>query len=90
LLDAYHAALVTAGVTGYSRDRLGSDVRLASFGGVVMMFASAILVVQTERGDAMFAEMFRRHAQHALDLDAEALLGPPAGRGGLAGPAGKD
>ncbi|HEX7355239.1 MAG TPA: phosphotransferase [Mycobacteriales bacterium] len=78
LLDAYHAALVGAGVQGYSREQLGADVRPASFGGVVMMFASAILVVQTERGDAMFAEMFRRHAQHALDVDAEALLAGPA------------
>lgn len=74
LLDAYHAALVGAGVAGYSREQLGTDVRRASFGGVVMMFASAVLVVQTERGDEMFAEMFRRHAQHALDVDALALL----------------
>jgi hypothetical protein len=74
LLDTYHAALVDAGVTGYSRQQLEDDVRLTSFGGVVMAFASAILVVQTERGDDMFAEMFRRHAQHVLDLDAEAVL----------------
>lgn len=74
LLDTYYAALVAAGVDGYSREQLGADVRLASVGGVVMAFASAILVVQTERGDAMFAEMFRRHAQHALDADVLALL----------------
>jgi hypothetical protein len=79
LLDAYHQALVAEGITTYSREQLEHDVRLTSFGGVVMAFASAILVVQTERGDAMFAEMFRRHAQHVLDLDAEALL--PAGSG---------
>jgi hypothetical protein len=74
LLDIYHSALVDAGVTTYSREQLEHDVRLTSFGGAVMAFASAILVVQTERGDAMFAEMFRRHAQHVLDLDAESLL----------------
>jgi aminoglycoside phosphotransferase (APT) family kinase protein len=78
LLDGYHAALVAAGVDGYSREQLAEDVRRASVGGVVMAFASAILVVQTERGDAMFAEMFRRHAQHALDADALALLDRPA------------
>ncbi len=77
LLDVYHHALVAEGVTDYSREQLEHDVRLTSFGGVVMAFASAILVVQTERGDDMFAEMFRRHAQHVLDLDAEALLPAP-------------
>ncbi|HVU60176.1 MAG TPA: phosphotransferase [Mycobacteriales bacterium] len=74
LLDVYHRALVAEGVASYSREQLDHDVRLTSFGGVVMAFASAILVVQTERGDAMFAEMFRRHAQHVIDLDAEVLL----------------
>jgi hypothetical protein len=74
LLDSYHQALVAEGITSYSREQLEHDVRLTSFGGVVMAFASAILVVQTERGDAMFAEMFRRHAQHVLDLGAEELL----------------
>jgi hypothetical protein len=61
-------------VTGYSREDLERDVRVLAFGGVVMAFAAAILVVQTERGDAMFAGMFSRHAQHVLDLDAEAVL----------------
>jgi hypothetical protein len=74
LLDVYYGALVAEGVTSYSREQLADDVRSTSFGGVVMAVASAVLVVQTERGDAMFAEMFRRHAQHVLDLDAEALL----------------
>jgi hypothetical protein len=74
LLDTYHQALVAEGITSYSREQLEHDVRLTSFGGAIMAFASSILVVQTERGDAMFAEMFRRHAQQVLDLDAEALL----------------
>jgi hypothetical protein len=74
LLDTYHEALVAAGVNGYSREDLERDVRVLSFGGVVMAFAAAVLVVQTERGDAMFAGMFARHAQHVLDLDAEGVL----------------
>lgn len=74
LLDIYHQALVDEGVTSYRREQLEHDVRLASFGGATMAVASAILVVQTERGDAMFAELFRRHAQHVLDVDAESLL----------------
>ncbi|HVY08587.1 MAG TPA: phosphotransferase [Mycobacteriales bacterium] len=74
LLDVYHQALVGEGITSYSREQLAHDVRLSSFGGAVMAVMSAILVVQTERGDEMFAELFRRHAQHAIDVDAEALL----------------
>jgi hypothetical protein len=74
LLDAYLAALVANGVTGFDRAQLAEGVRRMSLGGVVMAFASAVLVVQTERGDRMFAEIFARHAQHALDLDAEAVL----------------
>lgn len=74
LLDVYHQALVDEGITTYSRDQLDHDMRLTSFGGVIMSFASAILVVQTERGDSMFATMFSRHAQQVLDLDAVALL----------------
>jgi hypothetical protein len=37
---------------------------------------SAIAVVQTERGDRMFATMAQRYARHALDVDAAALLSP--------------
>jgi thiamine kinase-like enzyme len=74
LLDTYHQTLVAEGVTSYSREQLEHDVRLSAFGGAVMAVMSAILVVQTERGDEMFAELFRRHAQHAIDVDAEALL----------------
>ena len=74
LLDTYHQALVAEGITSYSREQLEHDVRLSSFGGAVMAVMSAILVVQTDRGDEMFAELFRRHAQHAIDVDGEALL----------------
>ena len=74
LLDVYHQELVASGITSYSREQLEHDVRLSAFGGAVMSVMSAILVVQTERGDAMFAELFRRHAQHAIDVDAESLL----------------
>ena len=39
-----------------------------------MDIIAAMGVRQTERGDQMFAAMARRHARHALDLDALALL----------------
>jgi aminoglycoside phosphotransferase (APT) family kinase protein len=73
LVRRYHAALNSAGAelswhdcwTGYRRH---------AFGGIVMDIIAGTMVKQTERGDAMFATMARRHARHALDLDARALL----------------
>lgn len=70
LLDTYHAELVAAGVEELSREQLQADVRRYALGGVVMAVVSAVLVEQTDRGDALFVESFARHAQHALDLDA--------------------
>jgi hypothetical protein len=40
-----------------------------------MAVAASMLVERTARGDEMFLTMARRHARHALDLDAAALLG---------------
>jgi hypothetical protein len=73
LVRRYHAALTGRGAefgwhdcwTGYRRH---------AFGGIVMDIIAATMVKQTERGDAMFATMARRHARHALDLDALALI----------------
>ena len=73
LVRRYHARLTSRGVklswhdcwTGYRRH---------AFGGIVMDIIAAMVVQQTERGDEMFATMTRRHARHALDLDALALL----------------
>jgi Phosphotransferase enzyme family len=74
LVRAYHQALTGRGValtwpdcwTGYRRH---------AFGGIVMDIVAAMFVARTERGDEMFAAMASRHARHALDLDALALLG---------------
>jgi hypothetical protein len=73
LVRRYHAALTSRGAelswhdcwTGYRRH---------AFSGIVMDIIAAMMVQQTERGDAMFAAMARRHARHALDLDSLALL----------------
>jgi fructosamine-3-kinase len=73
LVRRYHAALTGRGAelswhdcwTGYRRH---------AFSGIVMDIIAATMVQQTERGDAMFAAMARRHARHALDLDALALI----------------
>lgn len=73
LVQRYHATLTRRGAelswhdcwTGYRRH---------AFGGIIMDIIAAMMVQQTERGDAMFAAMARRHARHALDLDSLSLL----------------
>ena len=42
--------------------------------GLIMAIAASMLVERTARGDEMFLAMAHRHARHALDLDAPALL----------------
>ena len=74
LVRRYHHGLVAAGVTGYEWERCWRDYRRASLGGLVMAVAASMLVERTDRGDEMFLAMAHRHAQHALDLDAPAVL----------------
>ena len=42
--------------------------------GIIMDIIAAMVVQQTARGDEMFAAMASRHARHARDLDALALV----------------
>ena len=48
--------------------------RRGTFAGLIMAIGASMLVEQTDRGDEMFMAMAHRHARHALDLDAPALL----------------
>ncbi|HEU5150323.1 MAG TPA: aminoglycoside phosphotransferase family protein [Iamia sp.] len=74
LVRRYHDGLVAAGIEGYGWDACWQDHRRGTFAGLVMAVAASMLVERTERGDQMFMAMASRHAQHALDLDAVALL----------------
>jgi aminoglycoside/choline kinase family phosphotransferase len=74
LVRRYHDGLVAAGVTGYGFDRCWTDYRAGTWSGLIMAVAASMLVEQTKRGDEMFMAMAHRHARHALDLDAPALL----------------
>jgi aminoglycoside phosphotransferase (APT) family kinase protein len=67
--------LRAAGVEGYGWDAGWEDYRRGTWSGLIMAVAASMLVERTERGDEMFLTMARRHARHALDLDAAALLG---------------
>ncbi len=74
LLLGYHRSLEEAGVVGYGLAQLEDDYRLTCFGGVLMEIAASMLVKRTDRGDAMFVTSLQRHAQQAIDIDAEAML----------------
>jgi hypothetical protein len=74
LLRQYHEALCAGGVTDYPLEQLRFDTRRDSFGGVLMAIVASMVVQRTERGDLMFLTSTTRHAQHALDIDAPAIL----------------
>ena len=76
LLRAYHDALGPD--APLTIDDVRDGVRHASFFGVMMSIVSPMLVERTERGDRMFMTMIARHCSHVLDLDALAILPPPA------------
>lgn len=81
LRTAYWQTLVDCGVDDYEFDRCWNDYRRGCFGGVLMAMIASMLVGATERGDEMFLTMARRHARHALDLDAaEAVFAAESGR----------
>lgn len=69
LVDEY---LVALGGYGVAPDRATflREYAHASFAGLVMAVVASMVVTPTERGEAMFAAMATRAAQHALDLDA--------------------
>jgi aminoglycoside/choline kinase family phosphotransferase len=74
LVRRYHAGLVAAGVTGYEWDDCWHDYRRGTWSGLVMAVAASMLVERTVRGDEMFLTMAERHACHALELDAVAVI----------------
>ncbi len=74
LLSHYHDSLCARGVTDYSLEQLREDYRRETFAGILMAIVASMVVQRTERGDLMFLTSATRHAQHALDLDAPAML----------------
>ena len=74
LVQRYHRWISAAGVEGYDLDRCWTDHRRGTWSGLIMAIAASMLVERTDRGDDMFMAMAHRHARHALDLDAPALL----------------
>ncbi len=58
----------------YTYDDCWHDYRISSLWGVIMSVIATMLASQTERGDLMLTTMLRRHAVHAIELDALALV----------------
>ena len=81
LLALYVDELGRRGVDGLDRDRFFDQYRRHSISGIVMAVVASMIVEVTERGDAMFLAMARRHAAHAIDVDVESLWRTEAGGG---------
>jgi hypothetical protein len=73
LVRLYHSTLASREVPLTWAD-CWDGYRRHTFAGLVMDIIAAMVVQQTARGDEMFAAMASRHARHALDLDALALV----------------
>ena len=73
LVDEYLAALGRYDID-VDRTVMWRDYVHASFAGLVMAVVASMVVTATERGEAMFAAMATRAAQHALDLHAMDLV----------------
>ncbi len=75
IVSDYHASLTSAGVGDYPWEDCWEDYRRGAFHGFDVTVVASMLVGRTERGDRMFTTMARRHARHAIDVDAAVLLG---------------
>ncbi len=74
LVRAYRDALCAQSVRGYALEQCWQDYRRGVFAGFAVTVVASVLVQETPRGNDMFTAMARRHARHALDLDAAELL----------------
>ncbi|MEM7219146.1 MAG: phosphotransferase [Pseudomonadota bacterium] len=74
IVRRYYDALCSAGVSNFEWADCWQRYREGTFAGFGITVIASMIVVQTERGDAMFTAMAQRHARHALDLGADAFL----------------
>jgi hypothetical protein len=74
LVKGYYQDLVNAGVQDFGWEACWQNYRSGAFAGFAVTVIASMLVQRTERGDEMFATMARRHARHALDLNAQEFL----------------
>jgi hypothetical protein len=74
LLRDYHERLVSAGIGGFSFDDCLESYRRCSLWPFLLGIPVSVSLVQTERGDAMWARLVRGCAELVIDTDAAELL----------------
>jgi hypothetical protein len=74
LLRAYHEDIVAAGVAGFSLDDCWESYRRCSLWPFLLGVAVSVNIVQTERGDAMWARLITGAAELVQDTGAAELL----------------
>jgi hypothetical protein len=74
LVRGYHQGLMSASVVDYSWEDCWLGYRRGAFAGFAVTVVASMLVQRTDRGDTMFTTMARRHARHAIDLNAGEFL----------------
>lgn len=74
LVRGYYEGLVAAGVSDYSWEDCWLGYRRGAFAGFAVTVVASMLVQRTDRGDTMFTTMARRHARHAIHLNAGEFL----------------
>jgi hypothetical protein len=74
LLSAYHQRLLAAGVEGFSFEDCLDSYRRCSLWAFLLGIPVSVSLVQTERGDEMWAGLMRGCAELVLDTGAAELL----------------
>ena len=74
-------AALSPAIGGWLALRFGIPRMLAcgiglQIAGLLMAIVASMVVQRTERGDLMFLTSATRHAQHALEVDAQEFLRP--------------
>ncbi|ROO84928.1 phosphotransferase family enzyme [Actinocorallia herbida] len=74
VVAAYHAELLTHGVTDYSFEECFEDYRFAAVQGPLITVLGCAYGTQTDRGDEMFLTMARRSSAMIRALDSLSLI----------------
>ncbi|MDG4666584.1 aminoglycoside phosphotransferase family protein [Mycobacterium sp. 236(2023)] len=74
LVERYHAALRTHGVTGYDVETCWQDYRLGVFQAPLISVLGYAFAASTERGDEMVLTMLRRGCRAVRELEAIELV----------------
>ncbi|WP_029117527.1 phosphotransferase family protein [Mycobacterium sp. URHB0044] len=74
LVDAYHAELLSYGITSYDRETCWRDYRLGMLQAPLLTTLGCAFASTTERGDDMMLVMLQRGCQAIRDLDSLDLV----------------